>query len=78
MQSRDLKTAVKAVRSQGGTLRTRDLIALGVHADTLYALRESGKFVEPGRGLHRPFDVSDAEYPDLAVVAAERPTWPSA
>ena len=46
MKSRDLDTALKAFRDKGGTLRTRDLITLGVHTDTLYSLRESGRIVE--------------------------------
>lgn len=73
MKSRDLSTAVKAFRKQGGTLRTRDLIALGVHTDALYALRESGQIVELGRGLYRLADIGEAEHPDLAVVAARAP-----
>jgi predicted transcriptional regulator of viral defense system len=73
MKSRDLHTAVKAFRKQGGTLRTRDLIALGVHTDALYALRESGQVIELGRGLYRLADIDEAEYPDLAVVAARVP-----
>jgi predicted transcriptional regulator of viral defense system len=70
MKTRDLDTALKAFRDNGGTLRTRDLIALGVHTDALYALRESGRIVELGRGLYRLAEVGEAEHPDLAVVAA--------
>jgi predicted transcriptional regulator of viral defense system len=73
MKSRDLNAALKAFRDKGGTLRTRDLIALGVHTDALYALRESGRVVELGRGLYRLSEVGEAEYPDLAVVAARAP-----
>jgi hypothetical protein len=39
MKRRDLDTAVQVFRDKGGTLRTRDLIARGVHTDALYALR---------------------------------------
>lgn len=73
MKSRDLSTAVKVFRKQGGTLRTRDLIGLGVHTDALYALRDSGQVIELGRGLYRLADVGEAEHPDLAVVAARAP-----
>jgi predicted transcriptional regulator of viral defense system len=73
MKSRDLDTAVQAFRDKGGTLRTRDLISLGVHTDALYALRESGRVVELGRGLYRLAEGSEAEHPDLAVVAARAP-----
>lgn len=65
--------ALQAFRDKGGTLRTRDLIALGVHTDALYALRERGRVVELGRGLYRLADVGEAEHPDLAIVAARAP-----
>jgi len=55
-------------------LRTRDLIALGVHTDALYALRESGRIVELGRGLYRLAEVGEAEHPDLVVIAARVPS----
>src|ERR1700720_4759701 len=73
MKTRDVNAALKAFRGKGGTLRTRDLIALGVHTDALYALRESGRAVELGRGLSRLSEVGEAECPDLAVVAARAP-----
>jgi predicted transcriptional regulator of viral defense system len=73
MKTRDLNAALKLFRGRGGTLRTRDVIAHGVHTDALYALRESGQIVELGRGLYRLADVGEAEHPDLAVVAARVP-----
>src|SRR5687767_8453203 len=73
MKTRDLETALDAFRDQGGTLRTRDLIALGVHTDALYALRDTGRIVELGRGLYRLAELDEAEHPDLAVVAARAP-----
>src|SRR3984957_11671690 len=69
MKTRDHTAAIKVFRDKGGTLRTRDLIALGVHTDALYALRESGRVVELGRGLYRLAEVGEAEHPDLAVAA---------
>jgi predicted transcriptional regulator of viral defense system len=70
MKTRDLEKALRVFHEKGGTLRTRDLIAQGVHTDTLYDLRESGRIVELGRGLYRLAEVGEAEHPDLAVVAA--------
>ena len=46
---------------------------LGVHTDALYALRESGRIIELGRGLYRLADAGEAEHPDLALVAARAP-----
>ncbi len=48
MKSRGLDNALRVFRDKGGTLRTRDLIELGVHTDALYALRESGQVIESG------------------------------
>ena len=73
MKTRDLDTAIQAFRDKGGTLRTRDLIGRGVHTDALYALRDSGRIIELGRGLYRLADIGEAEHPDLAVVAAGAP-----
>ncbi len=74
MKTRDLNKALQAFHDRGGTLRTRDLIALGVHTDALYALRESGRIVELGRGLYRLAEVGEDEHPDLGVVAARAPS----
>jgi predicted transcriptional regulator of viral defense system len=49
------------------------LIALGVHTDALYALRDSGQVTELGRGLYRLAEIGEAEHPDLAVIAARAP-----
>jgi predicted transcriptional regulator of viral defense system len=73
MKTRDLNAALQIFRDKGGTLRTRDVIALGVHTDALYELRDSGQIVELGRGLYRLAEISEAEYPDLAVIAARTP-----
>jgi predicted transcriptional regulator of viral defense system len=73
MKTRNPDTALQAFRDKGGTLRTRDLIALGVHTDALYMLRDSGRIVELGRGLYRLAETGEAEHPDLALVAARAP-----
>ncbi|MDF3019003.1 MAG: hypothetical protein K0Q92_306 [Steroidobacteraceae bacterium] len=73
MKTRNLDTALEAFREKGGTLRTRDLIALGVHTDALYMLRDSGRVVELGRGLYRLAEAEEAEHPDLALVGARAP-----
>jgi predicted transcriptional regulator of viral defense system len=73
MKTRNPDTALKAFHDKGGTLRTRDLIALGVHTDALYMLRDAGRIVELGRGLYRLAEAGEAEHPDLALVAARAP-----
>lgn len=73
MKTRDLDAAVQAFHRNGGTLRTRDVIALGIHTDTLYTLRDRGRIVELVRGLYRLAEVGEPEHPDLAVIAACAP-----
>ena len=73
MKTRALDTALQAFRDKGGTLRTRDLVALGVHTDALYALRDSGRIIGLGRGLYRLAEAGEAEHPDLALIAARAP-----
>jgi predicted transcriptional regulator of viral defense system len=73
VKTRDLDIAIQLFRDKGGTLRTRDLLGRGVHSDALYALRESGRVIELGRGLYRLAGMGEAEHPDLAVVAASAP-----
>jgi predicted transcriptional regulator of viral defense system len=74
MKTRDRNKALNSFRDRGGTLRTRDLMALGVHTDVLYALRQEGRIIELGRGLYRLTDAGEAEHPDLALIAARAPT----
>ena len=73
MKTRDLDTALRIFREKGGTLRTRDLIKLGVHTDALYALRDSGRVAELGRGLYRLAEIGEVEHPDFVEVAARAP-----
>src|SRR3954466_6413325 len=73
MKTRYPNTALKAFHDKSGTLGTRDLIALGVHTDALYMLRDTGRVIELGRGLYRLAEAGKAEHPDLALVAARVP-----
>ncbi len=73
MKTRDPDKALQAFHDMGGTVRTRDLIARGVHTDALYALRDRGVVFELGRGIYRLAKLGEAAHPDLAVVAAAAP-----
>lgn len=64
---------MKIFRHGGGTLRTKDAIALGIHTDALYELRDQGQIIELGRGLYRLAETNEAENPDLAIVAVRSP-----
>ena len=73
MTTRSTTAALRAFRENGGTLRTRDALARGIHAATLYALRDQGKVIELVRGLYRLADADAPENPDLSYVAAKAP-----
>ena len=70
LKFRDLDTALRSFRDKGGTLRTRDLTAFGIHTDALYALRDSGRgavaMLRPGLG-----EIGD--YRGIATAFGKRP-----
>jgi predicted transcriptional regulator of viral defense system len=72
-KTRDIPAALRAFRRQGGTLRTKQALDLGIHSATLYQMRDSGAITELARGLYRLADAKDASHPDLAVVGAKAP-----
>jgi predicted transcriptional regulator of viral defense system len=65
--------AERMFREQGGTLRTSQAIAEGIHPRSLYSLRTKGRIVPLSRGLYRLADLPDLRNPDLSVVAARVP-----
>lgn len=66
-------TAESVFRDAGGTLRTREALAAGIHPRTLYALRDSGRIEQLARGLFRLADADPSADPDLLTVAARVP-----
>lgn len=73
MRTRNIPAALRVFRRHGGSLRTKDALALGIHPATLYSLRDSGQITELARGLYRLADAKEFENPDLAVVAVRAP-----
>jgi predicted transcriptional regulator of viral defense system len=69
-----LKKARDAFRSHGGILRTAQVMSLGIHPRTLYAMRDGGELVELSRGLFRLSKMPDMKAPDLATISARIPT----
>lgn len=67
------KKASRIFREHGGTLRTSQLLRLGVHPRTLYQLRESGQVVQLSRGVYRLADLPPLENSDLAAAAMRVP-----
>ena len=68
-----LARAERAFRRARGILRTRDALRLGVHPETLYALRDAGRIEPLGRGVWHLVDVPVSEHVDAAVVALRHP-----
>jgi predicted transcriptional regulator of viral defense system len=65
--------AKKVFRDHGGTMRTREALAAGIHPRTLYALRDAGDLEQLARGLYRLADLPPLSDPDLATVAKRIP-----
>ncbi len=72
--SGSVRAAEQAFRQNGGILRTRQALDLGIHPRTLYALRDAG-IVEPlSRGVYRLADLPPVGNPDLVRVALRIPS----
>jgi predicted transcriptional regulator of viral defense system len=64
--------AARALAALGGTARTRDILAEGVHARHVYAARDSGALIELTRGVFALAERPPVE-PDLVAVAIRMP-----
>jgi len=74
MKSRALiSEAIDLFRRHGGTLRTSEALALGIHPRTLYTMRDSGVLTQLSRGLYRLADLPGVSNPDLVTVALRVP-----
>src|SRR5687767_9665583 len=67
------KKASRIFREHGGTLRTSEILRLGVHPRTLYQLRESGQVVQLSRGVYRLAALPPLENSDLAAATMRVP-----
>lgn len=67
-----LDTVTAVLADLGGTARTRDILAAGVHPRDLYAARDAGELIEVSRGVFRLADLQLTE-PDLVAVATRMP-----
>lgn len=71
-QSASFAEVLYTVRRLGGTARTRDILAAGVHPRDLYAARDRGDLLEVTRGVYRLTSMPMTE-PDLVAVATRMP-----
>lgn len=65
--------ALAVFRKAGGTLRTKEALARGIHPRTLYGLRDSGALERLSRGVYRLADLPPFQSPDLVRVAKRIP-----
>lgn len=68
-----IEEARQSIRELGGTVRTREALAAGIHPRTLYRLRDNGEIVQLSWGVYRLADLPDLAEPDLATVAKRIP-----
>lgn len=73
MANEATKTAVERLKKRGGVVRFSEAIALGIHRDTLWTLRDSGQIEQLSRGLYRLSTGKALEQPDLVTVASRVP-----
>lgn len=68
-----IEKAKAIIAAKGGTIRTRDALAAGIHPRTVYAMREAGDLELLARGLYRLARLPPVGDPDLALVAGRIP-----
>ncbi|MBX7220020.1 MAG: type IV toxin-antitoxin system AbiEi family antitoxin domain-containing protein [Blastocatellia bacterium] len=64
---------LERIHQLGGTVRTSQALALGIHPRTLYRLRDEGKLIELSRGVFRSADLPWPDQPDLVSVSVRVP-----
>jgi predicted transcriptional regulator of viral defense system len=70
----DSRASARAVFQKcGGTLRTSEALAAGIHPRVLYELRDSGELEQLARGVYRLASLPPLSDPDLATVAKRVP-----
>ncbi len=70
--SNGVSDPVACLHGLGGTARTSQILAAGVHPRDLYLARDDGRLVEVTRGVFRLADLPLTE-PDLLAVATRMP-----
>lgn len=73
MENIAMTKAIRTLRSHGGTLRTSDILRLGIHPRTLYELRDSGQVTQITRGVYRLADEPLTENIELTAAAMRVP-----
>ena len=73
MSSIIVERAAEVFRRHGGILRTKQVLALGVHPRTLYEMRDRAVLEQVSRGIYRLATLPTLSQPDLVTVALRVP-----
>jgi predicted transcriptional regulator of viral defense system len=68
-----IKRALTLLKKESPLVRLSEVLELGVHRDTLRAMRDQGLVEQVSRGLYRLADGDPLEEPDLVTVARRVP-----
>lgn len=68
-----IKSATALLRQHGPLVRFSEALTLGIHRDTLRAMRDQGALEQVSRGLYRLAGSGPLEQPDLVTVAERVP-----
>jgi predicted transcriptional regulator of viral defense system len=68
-----IKKSLALLSKQGGPVRLTDALRLGIHRDTMWAMRDQGLLEHVSRGLYRPSDADPLADQDLIVVSKRVP-----
>ena len=69
----DNEQARNIFMAKGGTLRTAEAVAAGIHPRILYAMRDSGQLEQIVRGVYRLAELPPLSDPDMATVGKRLP-----
>lgn len=73
MPASGTKKALLLIKRKGGIIRTSEAIDLGIHAVTLYRLRDQDQIEQISRGIFRLRSLPSITNPDLVTVAKRIP-----
>jgi len=65
--------AIHIISSKGGTIRTAQALAAGIHPATFYRMRDRGALTRVSHGLYQLADKKPFSEPDLVTVALRVP-----
>ena len=68
-----VKRSLELLSKQAGPVRLSEALELGIHRDTLRAMRNQGLLVQVSRGLYLPAKAQSLVDPDLVIVAKRVP-----